>query len=127
MSSPALPDTVRINHKPIVLYGLNGTELATTAGVAGLIGMVLGLLTAALTGSLSLFPIFALLWTIVLSWGIGDWVRNEKRQKPEGYYAQQLCRVRNHPAHGLIRESMKFDYLRHAHGTRAASEKGSAR
>ncbi len=127
MASAPLPDTIRINHKPIVLYGLNGTELSTTAGLAGLLGMVLGLLTAAITGAVSLFLIFALLWTIVLSWGIGDWVRNEKRQKPEGYYAQQLCRVRNHPAHGLVRESARFDYLRHVHGTGASSEKGSGR
>lgn len=115
--SLALPDTIRINHKPVVLYGLNGSELSSIALFAAIAGMVLGMMTAGILGSFSLFLIFGLFWGTVLAVALGDWVRNEKRQKPEGYYAQQLCRLMNKRTHALISQPGRFDYLRQSGGS----------
>lgn len=108
-----LPNTVRINHKPDILYGLDGTEVVIIFLLSTLLGLMCGVVTAIVLQQSGLFLLFTAMWGFVFGIATGRWLRGQKRQKPPGYYFQRMIRWMNSPKYELIMQSHSFDYLRH--------------
>jgi len=79
----------RLNRQPVIVRGLTADELWMAVSVAGVFGLVLGIVVAVLTGQIGMAPT-----TILISIAVGVFVgggilRRKKRGRPETWLYRQ--------------------------------------
>jgi len=116
-----LPNTELLGKRPVVLLGCDTRELTSIIGFAWMAGMLAAFIMAIFVGFV-FFILFALLMWIAFA-GLGIvYLREEKRQKPYGYYIQKFLRVmagfaRNHSVY--VPEQSGWDTRRHRNTNRS--------
>ena len=114
MESP-LPSCRYINHQPVMMMGLNGSEIMFVLLFALLIGMTTGTVIAVFTNTMGFLVLIGFVLTALMALISAKVLRYVKRQRPEGYY-QQWMRVKTagwFATSVVIKHSGPFDHLRH--------------
>lgn len=80
----------RLNRQPVIVRGLTADELWLTVGITGVIGLVLGIMVAFITGQIGMAPTTVLI-TIAAGVFIGGGIlRRKKRGRPDTWLYRQM-------------------------------------
>lgn len=80
----------RLNRQPVIVRGLTADELWLTVGITGVIGLVLGMMVAFITGQIGMAPTTVLV-TIAAGIFIGGGIlRRKKRGRPDTWLYRQM-------------------------------------
>ena len=94
-SSQPLVDPARLDYEPTILFGLTHSELMTLIQFGLPFWVVFGILFSWLAGAFFLGLTLAGLGEFATVYILGQILAEKKRQRPEGYYQQQLIILMN--------------------------------